>query len=196
VAYDSRAHGESEGEACTYGWYEKQDLRRVIDTIAPGPIVLVGASLGAAVALQEAAIDPRVTAVVAAEGFSDLRTIATERAPFVFTGQILRRAFSLAEEEGHFPIDGVRPESAASHLSIPVLLVHGGADSDTPPEHSRRVFAALTGSKQLIVVPGARHNGSLRAEVWGEISRWIDAQLVPERVASPYAEESASGGLM
>jgi len=185
VAYDSRAHGESEGEACTYGWYEKQDLRRIVDTIVPGPIVLVGASLGAAVALQEAAIDPRISAVVAAEGFSDLRSIATERAPFVFTGQILRRAFSLAEEQGHFPIDAVRPEDAASHLTIPVLLVHGDADSDTPPEHSRRVFAALKGPKKLIIVPGARHNGSLRAEVWEQISRWIDAELVPGRVGSP-----------
>src|SRR5262245_19851472 len=25
VAFDSRAHGESEGGACTYGYYEKQD---------------------------------------------------------------------------------------------------------------------------------------------------------------------------
>src|SRR5215208_1920159 len=26
VAYDSRAHGESEGQACTYGFFEKHDL--------------------------------------------------------------------------------------------------------------------------------------------------------------------------
>jgi pimeloyl-ACP methyl ester carboxylesterase len=78
VAYDSRAHGESGGDVCTYGFFEKRDLRRVLDTVGPGPIVLVGTSLGAAVALQEAALDPRVIAVVAAETFSDLRTVATE----------------------------------------------------------------------------------------------------------------------
>jgi len=37
VAYDSRAHGESEGEHCTYGYHEKQDLRRVLDTLRPAP---------------------------------------------------------------------------------------------------------------------------------------------------------------
>jgi len=87
------AHGESGGEACAYGFFEKEDLRRVLDTLDPGPIVLVGTSLGAAVALQEAAQDPRVTAVVAAETFSDLRTVATERAPFFFTSSIIERAF-------------------------------------------------------------------------------------------------------
>ena len=57
VAYDSRAQGESGGEASTYGFYEKEDLRRVMDTVGPGPIVLVGSSFGAAVALQTAGVD-------------------------------------------------------------------------------------------------------------------------------------------
>ena len=60
VAYDSRAHGESEGDVCTYGFFEKRDLHQVLDSIGPGPIALVGTSRGAAVALQEAAEDARV----------------------------------------------------------------------------------------------------------------------------------------
>src|SRR4051812_1462745 len=55
LAYDSRGHGESEGDACTYGFHEKRDLRRVLDTVTAPPIVLIGTSLGAAVALQAAA---------------------------------------------------------------------------------------------------------------------------------------------
>jgi uncharacterized protein len=58
-----------------------------------------------------------------------------------------------------------------------VLLVHGAADSDTPPEHSRRVLEALSGPKRLILVPGARHNESLRGAVWSEIERWLDEVL-------------------
>ncbi len=30
IAYDSRGHGRSEGDRCTYGFFEKQDLRRVL----------------------------------------------------------------------------------------------------------------------------------------------------------------------
>lgn len=170
VAYDSRAHGDSDGEACTYGFYEKQDLGRVLDTIATGPIVLLGTSLGAA-ALQHPAEDARVSAVVAAETFSDLRTVATERAPFFFSPDLIERSFQLAERHGHFRIDTVSPVAAAATITAPVLLIHGEKDSETPPDHSRRVFAALRGPKRLIIVPGAGHNGSLRADVWDEIER-------------------------
>ena len=174
VAYDSRAHGESDGDVCTYGFFEKNDLHHVLDRVGPGPIVLIGTSLGAAVALQEAARDSRVTAVVAAETFSDLRTVATQRAPFFFTPGIIARAFQIAEQQGHFRVDEVSPAMAAAEIKIPVLLIHGSADSDTPPEHSQRVLAALAGPKRLILVSGARHNESLRGEVWNQVERWID----------------------
>ena len=62
IAYDSRAHGESDGDVCTYGYYEKDDLRQVLDGTAAGPVVLIGTSLGGAVALQHAPRDRRVRA--------------------------------------------------------------------------------------------------------------------------------------
>jgi pimeloyl-ACP methyl ester carboxylesterase len=182
VAYDSRAHGESGGDVCTYGFFEKRDLHRVLDSLAPGPIVLIGTSLGAAVALQEAAEDPRVTAVVAAETFSDLRTVASERAPFFFSAGVVARAIALAEEQGRFQIDAVSPVAAAAAIRQPVLLVHGADDTDTRPAHSQRVMEALAGPKRLILVPGARHNESLRgSDVWTEIERWIDEALLERR---------------
>jgi pimeloyl-ACP methyl ester carboxylesterase len=177
VAYDSRAHGSSSGDICTYGFFEKQDLHRVIDALGAGPIVLIGTSLGAAVALQEAADDRRVAAIVAAETFSDLRTVARERAPFFLTSSVIAEAFSLAERDGHFVVDAVSPVAAAARLTMPVLLLHGALDRDTPPAHSERVFAALPGQKRLILVPGAHHNESLSGPVWDQIEAWIDEAL-------------------
>ena len=187
IAYDSRAHGQSTGDACTYGVFEKRDLQRVLDATGSDRVVLIGTSLGGAVALQAAAGDSRVAAVVAAETFSDLRTVATERAPFVFTRGSIDRALRLAEQQGGFSVDAASPVSAAARIEAPVLLIHGAADRETPPDHSRRVFAALAGPKHLILVPGAGHNQSLRAEVWSEIDRWIDSAL--RRMAAPTARE-------
>jgi len=174
IVYDSRAHGESEGDACTYGYYEKQDLQRVIDTASVQPIVVIGVSLGAAVALQAAAIDPRIATVVGIATFSDLRTVATERAPsFASKGEV-EAAFRLAESTARFRVADVSPVASAPAIGVPVLLVHGQEDRETPPAHSQRVFAALGEPKRLLLVPGVGHNDGLSRDVWSTIDAWID----------------------
>jgi pimeloyl-ACP methyl ester carboxylesterase len=175
VAYDSRAHGQSGGEACTYGFYEKRDLARVLDQLSlAGPFFLLGNSMGAAVALQAAAEDGRIAGVVAISTISDLRTAAFERAPFFASRREIEEAFQIAESAGHFKVDEVSPVAAAARIACPVLLIHGEDDRETPPAHSRRVFAALQGDKHMLIVPGAGHGNVLRAEAWKEIDRWLD----------------------
>lgn len=177
VAYDSRAHGDSTGAACTYGYFEKRDLRRVLDKIDRRPIVLLGSSLGAAVALQAAAEDDRIAAVIAIATFSDLRTVAQERAPFFASRGNIEDAFRVAENEAGFSVAAVSPLDAAARIRVPVLMIHGAEDDETPPEHSRRVHAALRAPKHLLLVPGARHGDCLRPEVWRAIDDWLAPAL-------------------
>jgi len=184
LAYDSRAHGESGGEACTYGFYEKQDLHKVLDRVANRPIVLMGSSLGAAIALQEAADDRRVAAIVAVSSFSDLRTAAAERAPFIASKGNIADAFKLAEAEGKFHADDVSPVAAAARIAAATLLIHGEHDAETSPDESRLIFAALHDPKRLIVVPGAGHNHVLDANVWREIDAWVDTAAAPPTAAA------------
>jgi alpha-beta hydrolase superfamily lysophospholipase len=140
LLYDSRAHGESGGDACTYGYFEKKDLGRAIDLAPSRPVVVFGVSLGAAVALQAAAEDARIAAIVAVATFSDIRTVAAERAPFFASKGNIDAAFRLAEEQAHFRADKASPVKAAARIRVPVLLIHGASDKETPPSHSERVF--------------------------------------------------------
>jgi len=179
ITYDSRAHGESEGDACTYGYYEKRDLERVLDRVETRPIVVMGFSMGAAVALQAAAVDRRIDAVVAVSPFSDLRTIVEERAPFFATRRDIASAFKLAEQRAHFRADEVSPLDAAAHITVPALIIHGARDRKTQPDHSERIFAALQAPKQLILVPNRGHRRPLTEDVWREIDAWLDAGLRP-----------------
>jgi pimeloyl-ACP methyl ester carboxylesterase len=181
LLYDSRAHGESDGDSCTYGYYEEDDLRRAIDGVQLKPVVVIGVSLGGAVALQAAAVDPRIATVVAVATFSDLRTVATERAPSFASSRNIEDAFRLAETTAHFRVDAVSPVAIAKDISVPVLLIHGQDDRETPPAHSQRVFAALRGPKRLILVPGAGHDDALRADAWSAIDEWLDS-AVPSTV--------------
>lgn len=174
VTYDSRAHGESGGDFCTYGYYEKDDLRRVLTAIDARRVVVIGHSLGGAVALQAAAEDDRIATVIAVESFSDLRTVAGERA-FYLPAWLVAKAFRYAEEKGTFHASLVSPEKAAARIKVPVLVIHGTADDATSPEHSVRIHAALAGPKRLVLVEGAGHTQSLaRADIWDTIEKWID----------------------
>ena len=111
---------------------------RVIDQVGSGPVVVIGSSLGAAVGLQAAAEDPRISAVVAAESFSDLKTVATERAPWFFTDGAIRRSFALAERLGRFRVEEVSPVAAAARIHVPVFLIHG---ADRSRDASRTLAA-------------------------------------------------------
>jgi alpha-beta hydrolase superfamily lysophospholipase len=181
VAYDSRAHGQSGGDACTYGYYEKRDLARVLDRLGDGagPFVLFGNSMGAAVALQEAADDRRIAAIVAVAPISDLRTAVFERAPFIASRRNVEDALRIAESRGSFEVAAVSPVAAATRVRCPVLLIHGARDRETPPAHSQRVFAALASPKKLVLPATAAHNDALTAEAWKEIDAWLDAWLPP-----------------
>jgi alpha-beta hydrolase superfamily lysophospholipase len=180
VAYDSRAHGESGGDVCSYGVFEKQDLARVLDRIDTKPIILMGTSLGGGIALQAAGvagIDRRVAAVVAISPFADLRTGATERAPWFASKGNIADAFALVEAEGKFRVDDASAVAAAGHVTAPALLVHGARDDETPPAHSQRIYATLHEPKRLILVPNATHNHVVDAQVWREIDAWVDTAV-------------------
>lgn len=174
LGYDSRANGASDGTDCTYGVYEKDDLSRALDAVGARRAILFGSSLGAAVALQAAAVDPRIVGVIAQSPFSDLDAIIDERAPWFATRAEVAAAKRRAEERAHFHIADASPLRAAPRIHVPVLLIHGAADRETGPEHSQRLFKVLNEPKTLILVPGAGHNDVLAGpEVWQEIESWM-----------------------
>jgi len=172
LAYDSRGQGASEGDACTYGVRERHDVSRALDAVGARKAVLVGVSLGAAVALQAAPDEPRVMAVVAVASFSDLESVARERAPFVASRSQVDEALARAEREGRFRVADASPVEAARRIRIPVLLVHGAKDTETSPEHSMRIEAALGGARQFLVVEGAGHGDAL-GKAWPAIEAWV-----------------------
>lgn len=175
LAYDGRAHGDSQGRYCTYGYLEKRDLQAALDAVQAPRAILFGSSLGAAVALQAAAVERRVEAVIAQSPFADLESIAHERAPLVATWAEVDRALALAGQRAGFPVSAVSPAAEAVRLTVPVLLVHGERDRETRPEHSERIYARLRGPRRLLLVPGAGHNDVLAGEaVWSEIEGWLD----------------------
>ena len=174
LSYDSRAHGRSQGDFCTYGYFERRDVTRALDAAGAKRAVLFGSSLGAAVALQAAAVDPRVIGVIAQSSFADLPSIVRDRAPWYLPEAYVTAAIARAGQLAGFAPSEASPVASAAHIRVPVLLIHGAADDETPSQHSQLIYAALAGPKRLLLVPGAGHNDVLaREDVWREIERWL-----------------------
>jgi alpha-beta hydrolase superfamily lysophospholipase len=98
VMMDARAHGESGGTISTYGHVERYDVKAVVDALTASEPVdhayALGESMGAAVALQAAAADPRIEAVVAEGAFRNLHEVMFDYAGLrwsAFLGKTLFR---------------------------------------------------------------------------------------------------------
>ena len=185
VAYDQRAHGRSTGEFVTYGAKEVGDLQRVIDVALARwgrdlPVVVIGESLGAAVALQTAAVDPRIRAVAAGAAFADLTTVIDDHTPFFLSAAGKEKAVRVAETAGRFRVADISPERSARDIHVPTLLLHGSEDQFLPLKHSLRIYEALAGPRALVRLEGVDHIGVLlSAQAWNEIDGFVAAALTP-----------------
>jgi len=164
LVYDMRAHGESGGPYCTFGYYEKRDLSRYLDSAlarygpSVGPIAVLGSSLGAAVALQAMEADPRICCGVVESPFATLREVVFDymkRMSGVSIHAISDGALARAQEIAHFPVDSIRPEESARHIAQPVMVVHGLLDIHISPDYGKRIFQNL-GSHEKEWIPIAQ----------------------------------------
>jgi len=169
VLMDARGHGTSEGDMVTYGWLERNDSRAIVEALVAQEhahcLFASGESMGAAVALQSAAIEPRIEAVVAESAFRDLREVSYDYAGLYTSpllGKTLLRPVAIlavrsGEREGGFRAEEVSPEKAVAARAFPVLLICGLEDHNIPPRHTRAIYAAAIGPKEMWLVPGAGH---------------------------------------
>jgi alpha-beta hydrolase superfamily lysophospholipase len=69
----------------------------------------------------------------------------------------------------------------ASHLRLPVLILHGEADSIVPPAGSAAFYEQMPGpDKERLTYPGAYHNLFIelnRNQVFADIVRWLERCL-------------------
>jgi len=167
LIYDQRHHGLSDGDFCTYGYYESYDVSAAIEYLETrgdcdtAHLGIVGESFGGAVAIMAAAEDKRIDLLVEDSAYSAFETIITDQAralyglpkfPFVYS------ALFLAGIRADFSPDAVEPVSAVEHVFVPTLILHCLGDVDTRPEYSQMMFDASGAEvKELHYFDGCTH---------------------------------------
>ncbi len=148
LLFDYRGYGRSAGSPDEEGTY--RDARAAhrflteVKGVAPGEIVVLGESLGAAVAAQ-LALDRPAGALILESAFTSIPDMAREAYPFLPPiGPLIRTRYET--------VDKVR------RLALPLLVLHGDRDEIVPAAQGRRVFEAAAGPKRFVAIPGAGHN--------------------------------------
>ncbi len=163
VTYDARGHGDSPGES-TLGDHERHDVGAAVSLARErtGPVVLVGASMGAIAALRYAVTDDHLAGVVTVSCPAAWKLPRNARgvlAAAMTRTRVGRRATRR--------LVGVRvakrwtapspPIELVAHLRAPVTYVHGTDDRFIAVRDAAQLWQASPEPRHLTVVRGMGH---------------------------------------
>jgi len=164
--FDYRGYGRSEGSPDLDGLHRDFDaaLKAALEQAdtGPGHIVVFGQSLGGALAVtavDRSAYRDRLRGLIIEGAFSGYRAIVRDKLAASWLTWPLQ--WPLSYTVG----DDYRPLEAIGQLSpLPILIVHGQADSIIPPDHAQALYDAARTPKALWLVPGAPHIAVFRTK--------------------------------
>ncbi len=180
IAFDFRGHGES-GGATTFGEREILDLDAVIEyarRFEYSRIVVMGSSMGGAVAIRYAAECKHAYAVITMGAFAHgrfsvwaLGGLGLLYVPF--SREVMRRAYGTRIERVRPPyaprdyVGGISPR--------PLLILHGALDPLIPLSHARTLYAEAREPKRLYIIPRGGHDTeNLNARTKARVVEWLN----------------------
>ena len=162
LIFDYRGYGRSEGKATVAGAISDATAARMelakLAKVNESDIVLMGRSLGGAIAVQLAA-DAPPRGLIVESSFSSLREVASEHFP--------KLAWLVAKNK----LDSAL---AIADVRCPLLQSHGDADRVISCESGRRLFAAAKHPKRFITLNGLGHNDRPTQDYYDAMADFLD----------------------
>jgi pimeloyl-ACP methyl ester carboxylesterase len=190
VAFDHRAHGESEGRRTSFGFFEQHDVRAVLALLGerwPGqPRAALGVSMGAAAVCFAGSRARGFDAVVLESLYHDLASALSSRIGNGFPSWLRRfvpGVVWITERRLRLRLAQLTPADHIGGLApMPVLLLTGSADPHAPPLDAERLHARCQGERELFIVPEAGHRDV--PETGGPVYRQRVLEFLERRLKS------------
>lgn len=160
---DLPGHGESGGEAITFGLRESEAVTAALAFLAREaacePRAVIGVSLGAASTVL-ARERPPIDAVVLESMYPTIEEAVADRLKLHlgdWAGGLSPLLLSQLPMRLGIATRQLRPIDHIAELHAPLLLISGAADRHTTAAETQRLFEAAAEPKSLWLVPGAAH---------------------------------------
>lgn len=169
---DARAHGQSEGDYVGFGcldrfdglkWVEFiQDLYRPEADAGRLEIYLYGTSMGGATVCMMSSLDlpDSVKGIVSDCAFTSPEEIfgnILRSKYYVPSTPILFVANILCQNTAGYSLDECNSAEEVKYADIPMLFIHGSADSFIPVEMCYEIYENCASRKDILIVDGAAH---------------------------------------
>lgn len=163
---DLRGHGQSEGKYFGMGWLDRKDIVKWIDYIverdADAQIILFGMSMGGATVMMTSGEDlpANVKGIVEDCGFASVWDIFSDELKYIFglpEFPILYSASAVAKLRVGYTFKEASAVEQVSKAKVPMLFIHGTADSFVMPYMIEKVYAACPTTKDMLLIEGAGH---------------------------------------
>lgn len=185
LLYDDRGHGRSGGAGMDFGWWGDLDVAAAVSylesrpDVEPGRIGVLGLSMGGEQAINAAATDSRIRAVVA-EGVQPKLPADTPQRPPGLEGLTERAVdvigFATARLLTRAPTPLPQREAVAAVAPRPLLLIAG--EGEVPAARALQAVAPSTVS--LWELPDTPHTAGLaqHRDVWtARVTAFFDTNL-------------------
>ena len=165
LAWDFRAHGESEGDLCTLGYYEALDVEAALEFGMQQPgvehIGAWGGSMGGVAVIEASSRREEIEAVAVDSAFP---TLEDELGMAVRSGVFRPFIRLFAEMETRLDMDMLRPVERIGEISPrPVMIIQGEADGAIPEDSAKRLYESAGEPRYLWTEAGVGHVGMFGA---------------------------------
>ena len=156
LMFDLRAHGESDGEVMSAGYYERYDVLGAMDVVEDSygipaeRIGVLGFSMGGVAALLGATEEPRLRALVVDSAFANIDDLfaveVADRTPLPeWTVNIVKPGMEIVARVRYgIRLSALKPEEFVDEIDFPLLFTHAEDDDRIAADHSERIAAAST----------------------------------------------------
>jgi len=161
LAWDARAHGESDGEISTIGYSEVLDVKAALDFALTQPDVIHigawGGSMGGATMIRAASEFPQIEALVVDSSFSSLKEEVDFLAPYPLVNPMAKLFMGIFLGVN---LNTSSPAALIGKISPrPVFIIQGSGDTVASPDSAEKLYNAAGDPRYLWTEENVIHLG-------------------------------------